>query len=133
MLGPPLLFPAFAAVFLGATQFNFRPNVWGTLLAIFTLALGVQGLQLASTSGQYWISSMFNGVALLIAVVFSRRQHSPRRKRGGSEDPDTPVGGGTGDHIYDAAQEPAPSMSTTGTTDRSDTPRGSVAQLQKGQ
>ena len=28
--GPPLLFPAFAAVFFGATQFKPRPNVWGT-------------------------------------------------------------------------------------------------------
>lgn len=80
-IGPPLLFPAFAAIFLGATQFNFRPNVWGTLLAIFTLALGVQGFQLATTSGEYWISSMFNGVALLAAVIFSKRQHSARRSR----------------------------------------------------
>ena len=45
--GPPLLFPAFAAVFLGATQFIGRPNVWGTLLAVYTLAFGVKGLQLA--------------------------------------------------------------------------------------
>jgi ribose transport system permease protein len=73
-IGAPLLFPAFAAVFLGATQFNYRPNVWGTLLAIFTLALGVQGLQLSSTSGGFWITPMFYGSALLAAVLFSRRQ-----------------------------------------------------------
>ncbi|KAA1379893.1 ABC transporter permease [Aeromicrobium fastidiosum] len=73
-VGAPFIFPAFAAIFLGATQFNFRPNVLGTLLAIFTLALGVQGLQLSSDTGQFWITPMFNGVALLIAVVFSRRQ-----------------------------------------------------------
>ncbi|WP_198144208.1 ABC transporter permease [Parafrankia sp. EUN1f] len=73
-IGAPLLFPAFAAVFLGATQFNFRPNVWGTLLAIFTLALGVQGLQLSSSSGGFWITPLFNGVALVAAVMFSRQQ-----------------------------------------------------------
>jgi len=75
-IGAPLLFPAFAAVFLGATQFNFRPNVWGTLLAIFTLALGVQGLQLSSASGGFWITPLFNGLALIAAVVFSGRQRN---------------------------------------------------------
>jgi ribose transport system permease protein len=73
-IGAPLLFPAFAAVFLGATQFTFRPNVWGTLLAIFTLALGVQGLQLSSSAGGFWITPLFNGLALVGAVLFSRQQ-----------------------------------------------------------
>jgi ribose transport system permease protein len=73
-IGMPFLFPAFAAVFLGATQFNQRPNVWGTLLAIFTLALGVQGLQLSLSESGFWITPMFNGVALVAAVIFTRRQ-----------------------------------------------------------
>ena len=73
-IGAPLLFPAFAAVFLGATQFNRRPNVWGTLLAIFTLALGVQGLQLSLSESGFWITPMFNGLALIAAVMFTRRQ-----------------------------------------------------------
>ena len=73
-IGMPFLFPAFAAVFLGATQFNQRPNVWGTLLAIFTLALGVQGLQLSLSQSGFWITPMFNGLALIAAVIFTRRQ-----------------------------------------------------------
>jgi len=73
-IGPPFLFPAYAAVFLGATQFNRRPNVWGTLLAIFTLALGVTGLQLSSSESGFWITPLFNGVALVVAVIFTRRQ-----------------------------------------------------------
>jgi len=73
-IGTPFLFPAFAAVFLGATQFNQRPNVWGTLLAIFTLALGVQGLQLTLSESGFWITPMFNGLALIAAVIFTRRQ-----------------------------------------------------------
>ena len=36
-----------------------RFNVWGTLLAIYVLATGVQGLQLVS--GAAWLSDMFNG------------------------------------------------------------------------
>ena len=43
--------------------------MWGTLLAIYVLAIGVQGLQLVS--GASWLSDMFNGVALIIAVALS--------------------------------------------------------------
>jgi ribose transport system permease protein len=68
--GGTLLLPAFAAVFLGSTQLiSGRFNVWGTLLAIYVLATGVQGLQLVS--GASWLSDMFNGVALIIAVALS--------------------------------------------------------------
>ena len=45
--GAPYLLPAFAAAFLGATQFKRRFNVWGTVLAVFVLQSGVKGLQLA--------------------------------------------------------------------------------------
>jgi ribose transport system permease protein len=79
--GPPLLFPAFAAVFFGATQFKSRPNVWGTILAVYTLAFGVKGLQLAFSSGVYWITPMFNGVALIIAVTLASRQVAAVRRR----------------------------------------------------
>ena len=68
--GSTLLLPAFAAAFLGSTQLiPGRFNVWGTLLAIYVLATGVQGLQFVS--GASWLSDMFNGVALIIAVALS--------------------------------------------------------------
>ncbi len=68
--GATLLLPAFAAAFLGSTQLiPGRFNVWGTLLAIYVLATGVQGLQFVS--GASWLSDMFNGVALIIAVALS--------------------------------------------------------------
>lgn len=68
--GGTLLLPAFAAAFLGSTQLiPGRFNVWGTLLAIYVLATGVQGLQLVS--GASWLNDMFNGVALIIAVALS--------------------------------------------------------------
>jgi ribose transport system permease protein len=88
--GPTLLLPAFAAAFLGSTQLiPGRFNVWGTLLAIYVLATGVQGLQLVS--GASWLNDMFNGVALIIAVALSIKR-SPStlgarikaRLRGGS-------------------------------------------------
>jgi ribose transport system permease protein len=74
-VGVSLIFPAFAAVFLGATQFSNRPNVWGTLLAVYTLAFGVEGLQLAISTGVYWLTPLFNGAALIAAVAV----HSSRR------------------------------------------------------
>lgn len=66
-VGPPYLLPAFAACFLGTTLFKpGRFNVWGTVLALYLLATGVKGLQLAG--GQTWVTDMFNGVALILAV-----------------------------------------------------------------
>jgi ribose transport system permease protein len=91
--GASLLLPAFAAVFLGSTQLKpGRPNVWGTLLAIYVLAIGVTGLQLAT--GAQWLDDMFNGVALIIAVSFAgwrQRAAAANRLRPGSPEPEEPA------------------------------------------
>ncbi len=79
--GTPLLFPAFAAVFFGATQFQRRANVWGTIIAVYALAFGVKGLQLAFQNGVSWITPLFNGAALLVAVVLASRQLRPKTDR----------------------------------------------------
>jgi ribose transport system permease protein len=80
--GSGFLLPAFAAAFLGSTQLQpGRFTVWGTLLAIYVLATGVQGLQLATS--QVWLPAMFNGVALIGAVSFAvwRQEHPAGSKR----------------------------------------------------
>lgn len=80
--GSPYLLPAFAAAFLGSTQFKSRFNVWGALLAVFVLQSGVKGLQLAGV-GTTWIESLFFGVALVVAVGFSsfrKRVHGGQRR-----------------------------------------------------
>jgi len=93
--GQSLLLPAYAAAFLGSTQLKpGRFNVWGTVLAVYVLATGVQGLEYI-TSVQ-WLNDMFNGVALIAAVSFTvwrqrtagerRRQDAARSSR---EAPDT--------------------------------------------
>jgi ribose transport system permease protein len=82
--GPSYLFPAFAAVFFGATQIKNRPNLWGTLLAMYTLATGVEGLTLTSFENQYWITPAFNGAALLIAVALATQSGAVRVRRGRS-------------------------------------------------
>ena len=94
--GNSLLLPAFAAVFLGSTQLKpGRFNVLGTVLAIFVLATGVLGLQLLTSIS--WINSMFNGLAVILAVALSiSKRPGPSRKDGRSAekepvpDPTTP-------------------------------------------
>jgi ribose transport system permease protein len=70
-VGPGYLFPAVAAVFLGASQLSQRPNVWGTLIAYFALAFGIQGLALTSSSAAVWSQPLFQGVALIAAVALT--------------------------------------------------------------
>ncbi|MBS1881669.1 MAG: ABC transporter permease [Actinobacteria bacterium] len=78
-IGPSYLLPAFSAAFLGSTQFSGgRFNVWGTIVAVYVLATGVKGLQLAGAP--IWIPDLFNGAALLIAVGMAKYQGAPDRK-----------------------------------------------------
>ena len=98
--GAGLLLPGFAAVFLGSTQISpGRFNVWGTLIAIFVLAIGVQGLQLLS--GATWLSPMFNGIALIAAVALAvtrgtRRRKATQQESVGEPPPDDGSGPGSG-------------------------------------
>lgn len=76
--GSGYLLPAFSAVFLGATQIKpGRVNVLGTLVAIFLLATGVTGLQLAGAPS--YVTQFFNGAALVVAVALAARS---ARKQG---------------------------------------------------
>ncbi len=98
-VGPSYLLPAFAAVFLGSTQFKpGRFNVWGTIVAVYVLATGVKGLQLAGAP--FWIPDLFNGAALLLAVGLSKndalallRRRRLRRRPAVPETAPQPTGG----------------------------------------
>jgi ribose transport system permease protein len=69
--GGPFLLPAFAAGFLGATTIKVgRPNAWGTVAAVFLLAVGTTGLQLLGAAD--WVEDVFNGSALVLAVALAR-------------------------------------------------------------
>ena len=80
-LGPAYMLPCFAACFLGTTQIKVgRFNVGGTVIALLLLATGVKGLQLMGN--QLWVTDLFNGLALLVAVsaaVLSSKR-GPRSK-----------------------------------------------------
>ena len=79
-IGAPYLLPAFSACFLGTTQLKpGRFNVWGTILALLLLGTGVAGLQLLG--GQLWISDMFTGAALVLAVALAALGQRQRLRR----------------------------------------------------
>ncbi|MBU1803067.1 MAG: ABC transporter permease [Actinobacteria bacterium] len=76
--GSAYLIPAFTAVFLGATQFKAsRFNVLGTLVAVYLLATGVTGIQLAGAES--FVPDLFNGLALIVAVAIASSRGKGRR------------------------------------------------------
>lgn len=70
-VGSEFLLPALAAAFLGAT--TIRPgrfNVVGTVLAVYLLAVGVNGL--AQLGAPSWVGPVFDGGVLVVAVAAAR-------------------------------------------------------------
>jgi ribose transport system permease protein len=84
-IGAGYLFPAVAAVFLGASQLSQRPNVWGTLIAYFALAFGIQGLVLAASDAAVWSQPVFQGVSLILAVALASRPAMRRLREAKSD------------------------------------------------
>jgi ribose transport system permease protein len=71
--GNDYLLPAFAAVFLGATQLkNGRFNAFGTIIGILLLGTGTTGLGLANQPG--WVQDMFKGCVLIAALTVTGLQ-----------------------------------------------------------
>jgi ribose transport system permease protein len=69
--GTNFLLPAFAAAFLGATSIiPGRFNPWGTFVAVYFLATGIDGLSMLGIP--LWVTSVFNGGALILAVTLSQ-------------------------------------------------------------
>lgn len=80
--GGSFLLPAFAAVFLGATAIQpGRINALGAFVAVYFLATGSAGLQLAGT--QDYIQNIFYGAALVLAITIPKmsRERLLRRVR----------------------------------------------------
>jgi ribose transport system permease protein len=104
-VGPSYLIPAFAAAFLGATQFRDRLfNAWGTVLAVWLLGTITAGLAL--TSAPVWTPSIFQGVVLIVALGLAslRDQISLKRFRPKARQPDG-SSDRSSDLLPDSAQE----------------------------
>jgi ribose transport system permease protein len=76
-VGLEFLLPALVGAFLGSTTIKpGRVNVWGTIIGVAILAIGMSGIQ--RFGGSFWVEPMFNGVTLLIAIGIAG--YAQRRK-----------------------------------------------------
>ncbi|RUW22112.1 ABC transporter permease [Mesorhizobium sp. M4B.F.Ca.ET.215.01.1.1] len=66
-VGLEYLLPALVGAFLGSTTIKpGRVNVWGTIIGVVILAVGISGIQ--QFGGSFWVEPLFNGVTLLVAI-----------------------------------------------------------------
>ncbi|MGC8469403.1 MAG: ABC transporter permease, partial [Acetobacteraceae bacterium] len=66
-VGLEYLLPALVGAFLGSTTIKpGRVNVWGTLIGVAILAVGIAGIQ--QLGGSFYVEPLFNGATLLIAI-----------------------------------------------------------------
>ncbi|RMT69277.1 hypothetical protein ALP29_00170 [Pseudomonas syringae pv. avii] len=66
-VGLEFLLPALVGAFLGSTTIKpGRVNVWGTLIGVAVLAVGIAGIQ--QLGGAFFVEPLFNGVTLLLAI-----------------------------------------------------------------
>ncbi len=76
-VGLEFLLPALVGAFLGSTTIKpGRVNVWGTVVGVAILAIGISGIQ--QFGGSFWVEPMFNGVTLLVAIGIAG--YAQRRK-----------------------------------------------------
>ena len=76
-VGLEFLLPALVGAFLGSTTIKpGRVNVWGTVIGVAILAIGISGIQ--QFGGSFWVEPMFNGVTLLVAIGIAG--YAQRRK-----------------------------------------------------
>lgn len=76
-VGLEFLLPALVGAFLGSTTIKpGRVNVWGTMIGVAILAIGISGIQ--QFGGSFWVEPMFNGVTLLVAIGIAG--YAQRRK-----------------------------------------------------
>lgn len=83
-VGLEFLLPALVGAFLGSTTIRpGRVNVWGTLVGVAILAIGISGIQ--QFGGAFFVEPLFNGLTLLVSIGIAgwaqqRRNHSIKRR-----------------------------------------------------
>jgi ribose transport system permease protein len=83
-VGLEFLLPALVGAFLGSTTIKpGRVNVWGTLVAVLVLAVGISGIQ--QLGGRFYVEPLFNGGMLILAIALAGyAQRSKRYAKGKS-------------------------------------------------
>lgn len=88
-VGLEFLLPALVGAFLGSTTIRpGRVNVWGTVVGVGILAVGISGIQ--QFGGQFYVEPLFNGVTLLVAIGIAG--YTQRRRRLRPPAPPKPTG-----------------------------------------
>ncbi|MCW2917188.1 MAG: transporter permease [Actinomycetia bacterium] len=88
-VGLDYLLPAFVAALLGSTAIKpGRPNAIGTVVAVATLAIGLSGI--GQLGAEFWVTPLFNGVTLLIAVGLAGYSARRRLRAGLAAQPHAP-------------------------------------------
>ncbi len=91
-VGLEYLLPALVGAFLGSTTIKpGRVNVWGTLVGVIILAVGISGIQ--QFGGSFWVEPMFNGMTLLVAIGiagYAQRKRGTAQKMKEQERPKPP-------------------------------------------
>ena len=83
-VGLEFLLPALVGAFLGSTTIRpGRVNVWGTLVGVAILAIGISGIQ--QFGGAFFVEPLFNGLTLLVSIGIAgwaqqRRNQSIKRR-----------------------------------------------------
>lgn len=98
-IGPDYLLPAFAAAFLGSTSVRpGRVNVWGSVVAV--LLLGIADVGLLQLGASFYVSSLFSGGLLIVAVGAAVLTGDRKRRSEDTTtalDPASSTGSGEGD------------------------------------
>jgi len=86
-VGLEFLLPALVGAFLGSTTITpGRVNVWGTVVGVVILAIGISGIE--QLGGAFWVEPAFNGATLLVAIGLAgwtgRRRVTVRAARKGA-------------------------------------------------
>ena len=80
-VGLEYLLPALVGAFLGSTTIKpGRVNVWGTIVGVTILAIGISGIQQFGAS--FFVEPLFNGATLLVAIGIAG--YAQRRRGTGS-------------------------------------------------
>jgi ribose transport system permease protein len=77
-VGLEYLLPALVGAFLGSTTIKpGRVNVWGTVVGVTILAIGISGIQ--QFGAMFFVEPLFNGSTLLVAIGIAG--YAQRRRR----------------------------------------------------
>ena len=82
-VGLDYLLPALVGTLVGSTTIRpGRVNVWGTIIGVLILAVGISGIQ--QLGGAFFVEPLFNGVTLLVSIAlagFAQRRRSATTRK----------------------------------------------------